>query len=164
MCFPSFEIFWPLFLFGRGKGDNFAFSVFPSFFPLCFPHPIFLSVLPLCGPGLCGRAHLPSELQHARRVWKEVQTQQVCTGLSSRHISSGSYNTLLCLYVSFLPAVAFGGGRVMPWVKTFFFLVFGRPIAACPLLCWCFSTFLCFLSFGIIDVFMVFYLVLPQVI
>ena len=27
MCFPSFEIFWPLVLFGRGKGDNSPFSV-----------------------------------------------------------------------------------------------------------------------------------------
>lgn len=27
MCFPSFEIFWPLVLFGRGKGDNFTFSL-----------------------------------------------------------------------------------------------------------------------------------------
>lgn len=27
MCFPSFETFWPLVLFGRGKGDNLKFSV-----------------------------------------------------------------------------------------------------------------------------------------
>lgn len=27
MCFPSFEIFWSLVLFGRGKGDNLKFSV-----------------------------------------------------------------------------------------------------------------------------------------
>lgn len=75
----------------------------------CFPHPIFLSVLPLCGPGLCGRADLPSELQHARRVWKEIQAQQVCSSLRSRHLLSGSYDPLLCLYVSSPPVVVSGG-------------------------------------------------------
>lgn len=79
----------------------------------CFPHPIFLSVLPLCGPGLCGRADLPSELQHARRVWKEIQAQQVCSSLRSRHLLSGSYDPLLCLYVSSPPVVVSGGG--IPW-------------------------------------------------
>lgn len=157
MCFPSFEIFWPSFLFGRGKGDNYTFSVFPSFFPLCFPHPIFLSVLPLCGPGLCGRAHLSSELQHARRVWKEVQTQQVCTGLSSRHISSGSYNTLLCLYVSFLQSGIWRWeGHAMESEDYFFSVSYLEG----QLVTWPYSvSFLYFLSFELIDVFMFSYLV-----
>jgi hypothetical protein len=103
----TFALIW------EGEGWWFQAFCVPGFLgpPLSVasPCPVFWSVLPLCGPVLCGRADLPAELQHARRVCKEVQTQQVCSRLSSCHLLSGSHNPLLCLYVSFLPAVVWGG-------------------------------------------------------